>query len=294
MRPRHRIPTNEFGIESVEAGVDWITHIAERKSDVEFVEALAEEVGREDAASGSKKRPFSFCGYKGWHHARVRLGHSYGRALIQSSGSAAGYIATRLRSSSGRTTRLDVQATIGLSSSHLRFAKRSISLCSDTPNRKSASLIRRGFSEDSTGLAIGTVGRRTNPRYLRVYDKGVEKGTATPGTLWRLELEAKYGLAEVLWQQYRTTEETAPWCYGSLEAQWKSSASRWLLPKSSDPLSAARSPKREPAPAVALAGWLRTTVAPTIPRLLTVYSVEEVLGLLGMSDMAMSREKTDE
>lgn len=289
MRPRGRNPNSEVGIESVESGVDWITHIAERKSDVEYVTALAEEVGREDAAAGSKQRSFSFMGYRGWHHARVRLGHSYGKALVQSSGSAAEYIATRLRSSSGRTTRLDVQATIRLSRPHSSFASRSISWSLASRSPKSESRIRRGFSSDSSGLAIGTVGPRTAPRYLRVYDKGVQSGTADPGVLWRLELEAKYGLAEALWQEFKTTEDPAPWCYGSLEAQWKSSDSPWLLPKSSDQRSALRAPKREPAPAVVLAGWLRTTVAPTLPRVLAVYSVGELLEVLGLSDLAMPR-----
>jgi hypothetical protein len=285
MRPRHRIASNELGIQQIESGVDWITHIGESRKDIELMESLAVDIMREDTDNGSKARPFTFMGYRGWRTARTALGWHSGKALMQGTGNSAGTIATRLRASGGRTTRLDVQATVTLSQSRADFVTSSLKLRRDIPPSLRRSPPRRGQSSDSSGLRIGTVGPRTAPRYLRVYDKGVEKGDAPPGIKWRLELEAKQSLGEMLWRDFQTTEDVPGWCYASLEAQWRLSGCSWLLPRCSHQHCPPRAVREGPSDAVRIAAWLRTTVAPTIPRYLTVYSPAELVEVLGLTSL---------
>jgi hypothetical protein len=277
-----------------QAGIDWITLITESRQDADAVREIAHDAARRLSSTGSDTRPWRWMGYEGWHTASVRLGSRSGKVCLQVTGREADTIMIPLRSSVGRLTRLDAQVTTRLSASHPLFGYSSISSATECPNRRTQCRPRIGSSSDSGGLFIGTVGARTDPRYLRVYDKGVETRTYPRGVLWRHELEAKAGLAEVLWADLKREPDVRAWCYATVEAQWKSSGCWWCLPASSAPRPALRAPEKPVPGAVSLAAWLRSSVRPTIPRLLTVYSVAEVLEMLGMSDIAEPTTRSDD
>lgn len=122
-----------------------------------------------------------------------------------------------------------------------------------------------------------------------MYDKGVEADTHKPGILWRVELEAKRDLAPKLWNRLRVETDAPQLCYASCAHAWKQSGLRWPLPRSSKGYAMPAAERREPAPAHALAAWLRTSVAPTIPRVLAAYTVTELLEMLGLTSHATPR-----
>jgi len=279
----------QIGSGTLETGIDWITFIAEERRGKEQVEEIAEEQRALDLANGSKERTFTFQGHKGWHTASVRVGYGPLGCILQSSGTVAGSIATRLASCIGRTTRLDVQATLTLSQPALGFARYATSLLPATRKCPTRNRPRIGHSSASDGLSIGTVGKRTKPRYLRVYDKGVEARLAPPGRMWRLELEAKGDLSTQLWDSFRSTPNAPTWCYESLSTQWKGSGCFWPLPPLHGPLVPLAARERGVAPAVSLMAWYRTSVAPTIPRSMKMYEVTEILDALGLGDVAVAR-----
>lgn len=275
-------------------GIDWITFLTDTRSEGDAIEEIANEWKEIDLGVGSKLKGFSWQGYRGWATASVRRGWMGHRSALLSSGAAAAFISTRLRSFSGRCTRLDVQATCSFSKTQLHFGRRAISLSTRSRQLPPSSRPRRGFSSDNRGCRIGTVGKRTGERYLRAYDKGVEAKALPPGYRWRLELEAKHDLAEGLWSDFRKATDVEGWCYARLEEQWRQSGCSWPLASSGSQLAPLARPEREPAPAHALLAWMRTSVAPTIPRVLTTYDVTEVLSALGLSDVAMARHRSDE
>lgn len=121
---------------------------------------------------------------------------------------------------------------------------------------------------------------------MRVYDKGIEQGTHPAGILWRVELEAKRDLAPKLWNRLKVEPDAPQLCYASCAHAWKQSGLRWRLPRSSKGFALPSPDARAPAPAHALAAWLRTSVAPTIPRVLAVYTVAELLDMLGLTSLA--------
>jgi hypothetical protein len=142
-------------------------------------------------------------------------------------------------------------------------------------------------------LWCGTVGERTKPRYWRVYDKGVESGTAPAGQKWRVELEAKYHLAP-------KAAEVVCECKGETHSLWKQLGSWWEREGFSWPSRicesaplAARKPARESSPLLGKMMWIQNTVAPTIPSLLEALGTKGVLELLGMDGIAVPRAPND-
>lgn len=274
------------GIARIEAGIDWVTLIADTRREADELATVLDELARLEAAAGAPIKPFRFMGYEGQMCGGARLGFKGQSAVAQLSGELCNASWSRLPSTSGRVTRLDVQTTVELSKSRTEFARSSLRTSPEGRRRFQQSPPRIAYSSDTSGLAIGTVGSRTSYRYARVYDKGVEKRTAPPGKLWRIELETKQHLAPELWRTLRQTEDVPAWCLSTCESHWKSWGLRWPLPASSDLPAPTTAPRREPAPAHTLAAWLGSSVAPVIPRVLTMYTVAELLEILGISHLA--------
>lgn len=279
------------GIVSVRAGVDWVTVIADGREKTDALVAAVVPLGRLERAAGAPVKPFRFMGYEGQQCGAVRLGFKGADAVAQLSGELCNDSWTSLVSCGGRTTRLDLQTTVRLSASLPEFGRRLLKASTTSTRRRPQYRPRIAYSSDTSGLAIGTVGRRTNAAYARVYDKGIEQKSAPLGTLWRVELEAKQHLAGSLWQMIQTAEDVPAWCYGICESQWKSWGLRWRLPASSDLPAIPRAPGKRVAPAHTLAAWLRSSVSPTLPRVLTMYTVAELLEMLGIDHLARPREE---
>ena len=282
------IPAGE--VEYFDAGVDWITAIGCTPRDVELLEALYLEDHRTGRAAGAKTRPWKFMQYEGEWTASTKLGSWQGKRLMQTSGPAATAMLTRMRSFGGRISRLDVQVTATLERSLSCFATSSISLSTDQSVPARCSQLHTGYSSDSKGLCIGTVGRRTAERYLRVYDKGVETGKLPAGRQWRLEAETKQSLAQLLWHRLQLSEASSVSCYASVQSLWKSAGRPWLLPECSADAGPLRTPPKEPPDAARLAAWVSSSVAPTLPRILTRYTVAQLLELLGLDGLAEPTE----
>lgn len=273
-----------FEVERRWAGIDWITMIGETRNQRDELLTVADAIQATDTLGGDVRRPWSFQGFKGWQTSRVRAGTNSNRVVIQSSGEAADTLSGLLTEASGRPTRLDVQTTHWLSSTRTDAGWRSVSVSLSESRLNSPSTRTGGAFLATDGSCLITAGRRTSERYGRVYDKGVEQRSAPPGRVWRVEVETKGGLAQRLWTDYQRAKDRRTWCFASCESQWKLLEQPWPWPESSDPTCPVVAPKRKPAPAHSLMAWLRVTVAPTIPRILTAYTVDEVIEALGLRE----------
>lgn len=276
------------------AGVDWFRFRVDRLSEVRPTLAHVLEIQAEDEARAGKRRPWKFNGYEGHMTESIRYGLRGGKLLWETSGEAAPYTWTRMPLSGGVATRIDLQQTLRLSHALPGFGMRFLPLEATTHRLRLRCRRKVGLSRSSDGLWCGTVGRRTAHSYLRFYDKGVEKKRAAPGVLWRVELEAKYQHAEALCSQAVERMKDPDWCASYCEQQWKSAGCLWPITESNGAFAHVRIPPRAPAPASKLAVWLTHTVRPVIPRLLRVYTVREVLEMLGMEDVAAPREVSRE
>lgn len=277
-----RAPSGSFREPQIEGGIDWVTWIDRSDHGAETAEAIAHAMVREHEPLGTKVRPFNLHGYEGWGTAHFRYGRRGHSGMIQCSGTGAAYAWTMLPSSTGRVTRLDVQITHYLSRSQplygMRFLRCSPRAARSSPSRSP----RSGLSKDSTGLFLGTVGARTNSRYLRVYDKGVETRLHPPGHLWRTELEAKGTFAQRLWQDLQKAPDKAVWCLRSVAQQWSRSGRCWPLTSLVPTEGGIAVPKDPPSEIERTARWMRQTVVPVVERLCAAYGRDSVLRMLGL------------
>lgn len=276
-----------LSVVQLEAGVDWLTLMCDGDEEKSRAFAVVERCWEEDAAQGEKPRPWRWQGYQGWLTPSIRAGSMGGRLCVQTSGSQANTLWTRLASSGGRPTRLDVQTTVQLSSSEDAFGMRFLRRARTTHRRPPNSCPKISVAKDTDGLWLGTVGRRTAPRFVRVYDKGVETKTAPPGILWRVELEAKQQLAEALWTGIRQAKDSARFCLEQCRAHLTSAGCSWPSIVESDRRAPVRGPKPPPPTAASLLAWYKSGVAPTIPKVLAVYGMKAVLDALGLPTLGM-------
>lgn len=273
-----------------DVGLDWITYIDRARRAPERVLGVALEIAADAVEPVHDRKPFDWMGYSGWMQGALRVGRRGHCAYIQLSGRLASSCATRLGSLSGLATRLDVQATWRLSAPQPLYGQRWLRPSGARGNRRESRPPRVGRSTDSRGLFLGTVGDRTKARYLRVYDKGVESGTAAPGEIWRTELEAKRTLGPAMFREYLAASEKAAWCYDSLVEQWQRSGCGWPRKSSSRPGYGLAVPSEPPSDAEKLARWARRSVAPAMQRLTRAYDRETVLEMLGLH-LEASREE---
>jgi len=282
MRTTEAYPYGKNSGVAWDAGIDWVTYIGRSDAAAAAVIKVANELAEERTTPLDKRSQFNVCGYQGWKQGAVRLGHRGRSALVQLSGAVASECWTRLVQCGGQPTRLDVQITAQPSTPQPRFGQRFLRPLTPRTRESRLPQTRSGLWKDSTGSFLGTVGRRTNDRYLRVYDKGIELGTHPPGALWRTELEAKGRRASVLWKQLQEASDVRKWCFDSLAASWKRSGYSWGLEghSASYELPTLGS---DPVPdAERLAKWLQTSVRPAVARLLSAYSPEQVIGFIGL------------
>lgn len=275
------------------AGLDYFRYRSKDFADTDPMIDRLREIQEQDMSRASSLKPWKFQGYRGWQTDSVRWGQRGGRVLWESSGTMAACTLDRMVLSSGVALRIDLQITLQLCTPRPTLG--SLLLSSATPTSPSSQTPRtlRGVHTETSGLWLGTVGRRTAPRYIRVYDKGVEQRAALPGLLWRVEVEAKQTEAQALWQQNRARLNDPTFCASYCASSLKSSGCSWPFGAiGNESVSVRRELELPPTP-TRLASWLCTSVRPVIPRLLTVFTVGEVLTMLGLSDVAGPTGKDD-
>jgi len=286
MKHNQRRKTYEAAPKEWSGGVDWFRFQTDPFRDTRPLLLAIDAFQRRDVDNASALRPWRFQGYKGWQTASLRWGQREGRVIWESSGERALCMSALTELCTGSCLRIDLQTTLSLSTPQRTFGNsllRSITRRSSTRRRTPTRLSRLTAT---SGLWLGTVGTRTSPSYIRIYDKGVESNTAPPGVVWRVEVEAKKSHARELWktQSPRLTEPAwcAQYCLSSLKSQGCSWPFAPFTTENVVPLLGSASQTT----AQSLALWISRSVRPTIPRLLTVFTVAELLMMLGLSDVA--------
>lgn len=268
------------------AGLDWIRRRVDWDPGLSLARDAARQIQETDYRKGSSIKRWSFQGFNGWRSESIRWGERGGSLIWEASGERAAPTAALMVKSGGYALRIDLQITLLLSTSLPSFG---MYLLPSSPETTRTPLRRRtqvGLATANSGLWLGTVGRRTSPSYIRIYDKGVESKTRPLGELWRVELEAKKRHARTLWNTHSESLATPEFCARYTISSLTRSGSTWPFAGLGDtPIDAALGRKEE-TPAWRLALWLQHSVRPAIPRLLNVFSVAEVLEMLGMKDVA--------
>lgn len=117
-----------------------------------------------------------------------------------------------------------------------------------------------------------------------MYDKGVEKRSHAPGQRWRIEVEYKKKYAQRITEELCQSPTDRSLFSRLVRSSWERSGYSW--PTSEDDAAPPRL-ACEPAPpssAETLMLWLSTSVAPTMPRVLSSYSFRETIEAMGLQE----------
>lgn len=278
--------SKEVRLKKWTGGVDWFRWITTEFNDTDALQRAIWEIQDSDRARASNTRRWSFQGYRGWQTDSIRWGMRNGRVLWESSGSRAVDTLALTELSTGYASRIDLHLTAQLSTAQPGFGTCLLGSTSLTSTSHRRTRTQVGLATATSGLWLGTVGTRTSPSYIRVYDKGVESRCAPPGVLWRIELEAKHQHARKLWELNRGRLKSPAFCASYSVQSLTSRGFSWPfgpLDDESHDVTAGPKPKSTPQ---SLAAWLILSVAPAISRLKTVFTVGELLKMLGLSDVA--------
>jgi hypothetical protein len=283
----------EVSLQKWTGGIDWFRWQTTEFSDTDALQRAIYSLQQEDRARASNLRRWSFQGYRGWQSDSIRWGQRNGRVLWESSGSQAAGTLALSELCTGYASRIDTHLTFALSAPLPSFGTcllESTSPTSTSRHRRSTLVSRHTATN---GLWLGTVGKRTAPSYLRVYDKGVEARCAAPGVLWRIELEAKHQHARKLWAENSQSLTSPAFCASYSLQSLTSRGYSWpfgALGNESHDTSAGPKPR---STIQSLAAWLVLSVRPGISRLRTVFTVAELLEMLGLSGVAAPTGKED-
>lgn len=285
--------TDAGNVESVEAGIDWITWVVPSAERGGWLEGLGRRLVGEQVARGAIVRPVGFQGYWGEGAESCAYGFRSDSGYLRLSGQVASSHWSELLSCSGHPTRLDVQTTIVLKESDTRLGTRVIKTRKAAASALHHRPVKRALHRDSAGLWIGTAGTRTSPKYIRVYDKGVEERSAPPGKKWRIELEAKQHLARSLFAEIRKCEDCSTWSTECCQRAIQSVAGSWPLSSRSGLVSLPPAPERELPSIARTRAWMETSVAPAVERLVIALGTSEVLRILGLDGYAEAFNRED-
>jgi len=286
MQRKERTLSKEVCIEKWTGGVDWFRWMTSDFNETKpLLEAIA-AIQERDRQRASNIRRWSFEGYRGWQTDTIRYGQRNGRVLWESSGSRAQSTLGLSALCSGYPSRIDLHLTAVLSQSQPSFGTSLLGSTSRTCRSRYNRSIRVGVSTATNGLWLGTVGTRTSPSYIRVYDKGVEAKCAPLGVLWRIELEAKYQHARKLWSKNAQDLTNPSWCANYSVQSLTQRGFPWPAgPLSDERLDVSAGPRPQSTP-TKMAAWLVLSVRPAIQRMRSVFSVGELIEMLGLSDVA--------
>ena len=210
------------------SGVDWLTLTFPSADLDDQATKLRTELLEERADLGDEVKTWKGLGYQGIQVTGFRMGVRADGALIQVSGEVARSTAKRWQTTSGRATRLDLQTTLRLQSSIPSFGSCVLPYTSTTPRRRGPPQ-KRSVTRDSAGSFMASVGSRSSPRYLRVYDKGVESGAEQPGILWRAELELKGDLCRTVYEQASRLEQEQSYYSSLLLSSLRQAGGQWPI-----------------------------------------------------------------
>lgn len=270
-------------------GIDWYRYIVEDGETVRLALEIADEIQEEDRQNGSKSHSWTFGPYVGHATESLRWGRFGGKLLWETSGARAPSTWTRMPSSGGKATRVDLHQTLRLSTPQPLLPHRLLPPEAMThPYRLPCGTPVR-LETGADGLWCGRVARRTAPEHWRLYDKGRERKSHAAGELWRLELELKGTQAQRITCQHLQELKNPEWCGNYCASRWLSRGCSWPFSKDVEALAPLRGDGPPPQTADALLKWLETSVRPVVERLRPAVGHRALRVALGLTGNALTR-----
>lgn len=261
------------------ASVDWLTMTVKDRAKRELVASMVpDHVARLEEAGYERIDYFSH-GYSGVRIGGLTYGQRQDDDIVRLSGNEAGVYWRTWGKHANNISRLDLQVTHRLKDGPRLLARR---VYDALEGGEIVLKKARGQSiiENSLGGSTLYVGSRTSEVYLRLYDKGVEAATETPGWLWRWEVELKDAYAMALHSELTNHTSSPTILAGHVWRVWNERG----IPPPWIPTADTVAPyvTRALTDEARKLAWLRSQVAPTVAWLTRRGKAIEVLEALGV------------
>lgn len=270
----------------VESQPDWLTAAVHSSQKVPTFKRLADDLLDGELRAGARVRPFRLQGYVGYQAGRVRYGERENAALVQLSGDLAAHNLSHVRFLEDSLTRIDLAVTARLSAPDAQVAGRHYNEANGFRLHHPRAA-RPQLVQDGDGGATCYLGERVSNYMLRVYNKQAERlsdhdseGAAKYENCWRYELEVKGGPAPMMAKLIDESPNRADACQSyihgfcvqhGLVPIFQPEGPRDLIPGFSR-----RSDRQRTLQ------WFRSSVGPSIQRLIGSGDPQEVYDALGL------------
>jgi hypothetical protein len=203
-------------IESVAAGIDWLT-ITAKGSDSRgrlFDESVRLKKVNEQLGYGAK--PWTWKGYRGYMAGSLRWGTRDDSDIAILSGQDAFNNWFEFGQLAENCTRLDMAVTVSLKNPLLNVGGACYDWIEKNPDLIDKKRLYTLINNTAGGQTL-YVGSRASDQFGRVYDKGIEaQYEDEPGKLWRFEIELKARRAKAVLDRLMEVEDRA-WIPNSIQ-----------------------------------------------------------------------------
>ena len=263
-----------------EVGIDWLTLQGRTTEEKEWIWAAWNDwLDLNGLTAGTLQPKRLSAGYALTLNGRGVTWHQTGRCSLWASGEEASTLASRKGIWLPSVSRVDIQATVRLKRPSEALHRKLRDHWRSDFSPKAYRMYKR-IIESDTGATV-ELGKRTSPRFLRVYDKGSQQGTAPTGSVWRFELELKGKQADDNFHEWIGLGRPQSRLCGLLQAYLRKVGVELAIPNIlSDGAMAALRPQ---VPDVeSRVKWLSHSVRPVVAQLARSGHLEDALRAMGL------------
>lgn len=266
------------------AGLDWVTATTRTTEVVERGKEVYQEWRDVVGRLGVREQAERWMQYSGVSCGGFFIGEADQGKIIRMSGTAAASCGEYALQGGWRPSRLDVQATVITEQSSDGYARtlaqRALEHIKEHSNGRPIKVtLTESFGHGDTL----TLGSRSSVAYGRVYDKHKESKGQYPVGAWRYEVEYKQALAREASSRYLASVDKTS-CVLSLVMGHLQKGGIEMPLDISVPADILTLERLEASDERSIR-WLRTTVAPTVRRLVQAGKIREVMSALGLDSV---------
>lgn len=264
----------------VSAGCDWLTLTAKSDEGKENLYAGSLLLRDRAAREGQLFRTWRANGYVGWAADHCVWAERRDSHIVRLQSAWAQTYAASFLACAENVPRVDYAVTVKLAQADTQVAKRLYLALLSHPKRGGRPTVNT-LVESTNGGSTFYLGRRSSANFARVYDKGVESGTAAAGSLWRYELELKDPVAQSSVAEFQREGASVVWVAAFVHSWFASRgvACPWSIDRN---VSLPETPRESSAQRKL--EWLRRSVRPLAMELMEVFGREAVADALGVTD----------
>lgn len=266
-------------VASLSTGVDYLTVTTrDNKTSPQLLARAARLMARVHTEGHSPKN-WRWMGYSGYQTASFRYGVRGDEGIVVLSSEMAREHWREFTNAGSRVTRIDLAVTVRLYEQYKSLAKDMYQ------EAMKANARLYGYVERSIGGSTLYVGSRESERFGRLYDKGAHLGEEA-GWTWRYEVEVKKPLSSYLAQSLFASDDVPSFIVSYVHDFFTLRNVAPVFDKSDYKYiieSEGRIQTREKQ-----LHWLRTSVAPTVSRLIELEGEEKVLGALNLGQYLLN------